>query len=341
MPIHCSVPAKLILSGEHAVLYDAPALSLAIDLPTQCKLSFSPANQAKIEIHLVDYQQHQAWSFTQAWQQAEAITARYDLFQRQQLGIRQVCQSPFDLVLLCLWQVHQRSPLTPGHWRLEIRSNAWVGRGLGSSAAVIVSVLTALFKQQQIDDDNDIVEMAKTIESYQHGQSSGLDPITIFYGGMVRFQRGHALQHLPNHPYQAWLIDSGEPQSTTGECVAAVKDLYAQDKVLWQRFADCTEQMHQAWLQQNHAALKHAVHTNQQLLTTIGVVPPKISAFIAALQQQNIAAKICGAGSISGDAAGVIMAFGSTDPSILCRQWGYRCQAVQLQQQGAQCVNEF
>ena len=341
MPIHCSVPAKLILSGEHAVLYGAPALSLAIDLPTQCTLDFKAANQSKIEIHLLDYQQHQAWSFNQAWQQAQVIATRYHQFQQQQLGIRQVCQSPFDLVLLCLFYVNQCSPLTPGHWRLEIQSNAWVGRGLGSSAAVIVSVLAALFKQQQLDDPNALLQMAKTIESYQHGQSSGLDPITIFHGGLLRYQRGEALQHLPNHPLQAWLIDSGEPQSTTGECVAAVKTHYAQDTTLWQRFADCTQLMHLAWLQQNQAALKQAVHINQQLLTTIGVVPPKVTAFIAALQQQDLAAKICGAGSINGDAAGVIMAIGLNDPSDLCRQWGYRCQAIQLQQQGAHCVNEL
>lgn len=338
MPVHCSVPAKLILSGEHAVLYAAPALSLAIDLPTQCKLSFNPANQAKIEIHLIDYQQHQAWSFSQVWQQTEAIAARYHQFQQQRLSIRQVCQSPFDLVLLCLWQVNQLRPLASGNWRLEIQSSAWVGRGLGSSAAVIVSVLAALFKQQQLENTETLLQLAKTIESYQHGQSSGLDPSTILHGGLVRFQHGHALQHLPNHPYQAWLIDSGEPQSTTGECVAEVKSRFAQDNPIWRAFTECTEQLHQAWLQQNTQGLKQAIQTNQQLLLQIGVVPQKITTFIDALQQQNIAAKICGAGSISGDAAGVIMAFGSTDPSKLCHTWGYRCQPIHINQQGVQCV---
>lgn len=337
MPIHCSVPAKLILSGEHAVLYGAPALSLAIDLPTQCTLDFSASHQAKIEIHLPDYQQHQAWSFSQVWQQAEAIAARYHQFQQQQLNIRQVCQSPFDLVLLCLWQVNQLCPLN-GNWQIEIQSNAWAGRGLGSSAAVIISVLAALFKQQQLDNAETLLELAKNIESHQHGQSSGLDPSTILHGGLVRFQRGHALQHLPNHRYQAWLIDSGEPQSTTGECVAAVKTHFAQNNPIWQAFTECTEQMHQAWLQQNTQALKQAIQTNQQLLMQIGVVPQRVAAFIDALQQQNFAAKICGAGSISGEAAGVIMAFGSTDPSELCHAWGYRCQPIRINQQGVQCV---
>lgn len=341
MNTRCTVPAKLILSGEHAVLYGAPALSMAINLTSEAQLTYQPDSNHRIEIQLTDYDKHQAWSFTEAWDQAIEIEARFLAFEKGLTSIRQVCQQPFDLVLLCLFHFEQQFHLQPGHWSIRIQSNAWAGRGLGSSAAVIVSVLSSLFKHHKIQNESALLALAQTIESRQHGQSSGLDPVSVMYGGLVRFQQHKALQNLSSHRFQAWLIDTGEPSSTTGECVSQVKAQHAQDKVLWQTFTECTNEIHKAWLAHDGAALKQAVRSNQSLLEKIGVVPTKVAEFIQQLQQTpNCVAKVCGAGSISGDQAGVVMALCEQDPTDLCTQWGYTCQKIQIDQQGARCQTD-
>ncbi|HEY9016823.1 hypothetical protein [Thiomicrospira sp.] len=335
------MPAKLILSGEHAVLYDAPALSMAINLTTESQLKFQPSTHQKIEIQLTDYGKHQAWSFSEAWDQAMEIEARFIAFEKGLQSIRKVCQQPFDLILLCLFHFEQHFKLQPGHWTINIQSNVWAGRGLGSSASVIVSLLSGLFKHHNIQNESALLALAQTVESRQHGQSSGLDPVSVMYGGLVRFQQHQALQNLPSHRFQAWLIDTGEPNSTTGECVSQVKAQHAQDKDLWQAFTECTNEIHKAWLAHDGAALKQAVRANQTLLEKIGVVPTKVAEFIQQLQQTpNCAAKVCGAGSISGDQAGVVMALCEQNPTDLCTQWGYTCQKIQIDQQGARCQTD-
>lgn len=341
MNTRCTVPAKLILSGEHAVLYGAPALSMAVNLNTESQLEFHPDTNHRIVIQLTDYGQHQAWSLAEAWDQAIDIEARFKTFEKGLKSIRQVCQQPFDLVLLCLFHFEQQFQLQPGNWSIRIQSNAWAGRGLGSSASVIVSILSALFKHHKIQNESALLALAQTVESRQHGQSSGLDPVSVLYGGLVRYQQHKALQNLPSHRFQAWLIDTGEPRSTTGECVSQVKAQHAQDTTLWQAFTDCTNEIHKAWLAHDGAALKQMIRSNQSLLEKIGVVPTKVAKFIQQLEQTpNCAAKVCGAGSISGDQAGVVMALCEQDPTDLCTQWGYTCQKIQIDQQGARCQTD-
>lgn len=356
MTLRCRVPAKLILSGEHAVVYGQPALSMAIDLTSECELEFQtndgPLAENQIQIALTDYQLNQAWSFQQAWSLAMACETRYLNHTNSALSIRQVCQTPFDLPLLCFFHFEQTFGLKPGCWQVKLHSQAWRGRGLGSSAAIITSLLSALFHAHAIQDRACLIDMATQIESRQHGRSSGIDPATIAQGGLIHYQpKSHpVISTLPLQPFQAWLIDTGEPQATTGECVDWVKNHYADEGALWLEFGVCTEQMHQAWLAQNAFQFAQAMQTNQGLLEQIQVVPTSISQFINQLRiQTGWIAKLCGAGTVRGDQAGVILAFHPDHNDIpsqqqnlvtLCQQWGFHAQAIQLAPHGVQCEEQ-
>lgn len=340
MKTTCRAPAKLILSGEHAVLYGCPALSLAIDLPTECVTTFHTQPDMHIAIHLTDYHLQHTWHQEEWLQRAIDIEARYLAFSRQQTPIEQVCLNPFDLIILTLWHFHQLCPIQPGHWHIQISSQAWPGRGLGSSAAVITSLLKTLFFMHQLDDNpSQLLGLAKIIEARQHGKSSGLDPLTLIEGGLIHYQPGQPAQHLPSHHYQAWLIDTGAPDNTTGECVSRVKQLYANQPQVWQGFKHCTDKMHQAWLDQNSAAFKQAIDENQQRLVDIGVVPASVQNKLAQLNQYaKGVSKVCGAGSLQGDHAGVVMGIFEQDPTELCHHWQWRCQPIQVANTGVFCV---
>jgi len=335
----CRAPAKLILSGEHAVLYGCPALSLAIDMPTECTTTFQPNSPMHIDLDLTDYHLRHEWAKDEWINRAIEIEARYLAFTHQHIPIEQVCLNPFDLVILTLWHFHQFCPIQKGHWHIQISSQAWSGRGLGSSAAVITSLLKTLFFLHQLEQPSQLLRLAKMIESRQHGQSSGLDPLTLIEGGLIYYQPGHTPQQLPQHHYQAWLIDTGMPENTTGECVSHVKQLYGDQTQLWQGFKHCTDKMHQAWLHRQSTAFKQAVDENQQRLIDIGVVPPSIQTRLAALNQfAKGVSKVCGAGSLQGEQAGVVMGIFEQDPSEFCQQWHWRCQPIHAANAGATCV---
>lgn len=341
MKSHCTVPAKLILSGEHAVLYHCPALSLAIQLPTHCTLEFVPSEQLTFSLTLTDLQLT-AQCTQEAWRdQVDAVQQRFQAFRQNQLSIKAVLTTPEQLIWMTLATFDQHHPLKTGHWGIRIHSEAPMGRGLGSSAAVIVSTLAALFDAHQLPQDDDkLLEMAQQIEHYQHGRSSGIDPATLLHPGLLRFTLGekpHPLDHSGFGQLNAWLIDTGAPQSSTGECVAAVRP-FADDAALWQDFADVSAQIEQAWLAQDETGLKAAINRNHQLLCQIGVVPAKVADFIEHLKSQyQAAAKICGAGSVSGDHAGIVLCLSQQPPKQLCEQYGYRYFAMQPDSRGIHC----
>ncbi|MFA6699453.1 MAG: GHMP kinase [Thiomicrospira sp.] len=335
----CRAPAKLILSGEHAVLYGCPALSLAIDLPTECDITFQPQSPMQITLNLTDYALTHHWSAEQWIARALDIEARYLAFSQDQLPIEQVCLNPLDLVILTLWHFHQLRPLQKGHWHISIQSQAWSGRGMGSSAAVITSLLKSLFFIHQIEHNAQLLSLAKTIESRQHGQSSGLDPLTLIEGGLIYYRPGESPQHLTPHYYQAWLIDTGAPLSRTGECVSHVRRHFQHQHELWREFEQCTQRMYQAWITQQSAQLKQAIADNQQLLSQIGVVPHSVQDKLTQLNSQaKGVSKVCGAGSLVGEHAGVAIGLFEQDPSPFCQQWQWRCQRIHAAPKGVECV---
>lgn len=349
MALRCRVPAKLIISGEHAVVYGQPALSMAINLSTECLLNHHPTDKTHLHLNLVNYNLKQTFSLDQAWFKAHSINQAYQDFLIGSTPLNQVLTTAYDLPLLCCYFFDQVYGIMPGEWNIGLQSNAWRGRGLGSSAAIIVSLLSALFKAHHLDDRQQLLMLAKKIESYQHGQSSGIDPTTIATGGLIRYQLNQPTQLIAAPDLDAWLVDTGEPSASTGECVQHVKTQFANNQACWQAFANCTEQLQQAWLSQNTALFLHHLQTNHRLLIQIGVVPTKVQAFIDQLEQPGLAAKLCGAGSVSGEAAGVLLIV--SDPqqfknpkdhtkdylTPLCEQWGYRLEKVKLVNKAIQC----
>ncbi len=338
----CTTPAKLILTGEHSVLFGAPALCMAVALDTVCEIDFipleTPDHQPFLEIELTDFNQKMAYPY-QTWQKRVThIESRYALYEKNTLAIQTVLQQPVDLVLLTLQQFHNLERLKPGHWQIKLHSHNLSGKGLGSSASIIISLLHSLFVHHQIDiTEIDLLALAQQVESRQHGASSGLDPATVYKGGLLRFQQGVPLQQLPHQNFNAWVVDTGKPGSTTGQAVNHVHKHFTHQSPIWDDFKHLASEMEAAWQSSDADKLNDAVHKNQALLEKLGVVPDKVKAFIAALHQSDYSAKICGAGSISGDQAGVVLCIGPEAPAEICDAYGYPYYPLKLNETGSQC----
>ncbi len=339
----CSVPAKLILSGEHAVLHQCPALSMAIDLPTHCWAEHQPKQPPLLQIELCNFAQTHTLSFKDYHLQTQQIEARYQSFLQNQSPIQSVLTQPIELILCTLFHFENHfkptQSLNTGHWSFKIQSETPIGRGLGSSAAVILSLLGALIKHHALCvPKQELLTLAKKIEAHQHGHSSGIDPATLIYAGLLQYQMDQPIQPIFCPPLKAWLIDTGKPESSTGECVVAVQSRHQNNDPLWQAFCHTTEAIACAIQTENRQALYEGITENHQLLIQIGIVPTHIQTFITALSSRyQAAAKTCGAGTISGEHAGVILCLSQSNPTELCQSYGYSCRAITLQHQGLTC----
>jgi len=304
-------PAKAIFSGEHSIVAGQPALAIPLPLQTNAEITFEEGGSPTFFIDLPDFDLKQ----TLPWSAWEALCAqKHALWQQTQ---RPVVESPLDLVALTLWQFHALMPLPQGRWRVHIRGHRWQGRGLGSSASVIVALLRALNRLSAAPlADDALLATAVRSEHYVHGRSSGLDPAVIFHDAPLWLQRtatGLDWQPLDLPLPRFWLIDTGAPEAGTGECVHAVRQRFPGTHPIWEAFAATTETIRGALTHGERARLHEAVQTNHVLLRKIGVVPDRVNALIRELNRHG-AAKISGAGSVRGDNAGMVLYFAQTPP---------------------------
>jgi mevalonate kinase len=221
-------------------------------------------------------------------------------------------------------------PLNQG-LRLVISGDLPMGYGLGSSAAVTVGILrvASLFFQRSLSL-SELLSLAKQVENLQHGLSSGIDPSVCLYEGVLLYTT-NSITPRTLEPWPAYLINTGQPSSSTGECVESVKEK-AFPVSLWSEFTRVTLACDQALQAHDTPLLQQAISENHRLLCQIGVVPSRIQEFIAEVEAAGGAAKICGAGSVRGDNAGFLLMLPGDLEKIehLTHQFGFTVERVQL-----------
>src|SRR5579872_7137709 len=109
-------------------------------------------------------------------------------------------------------------------------------------------------------------------------------------------KEGKIIKRLtPSLPF--YLVNTGIPLSSTGECVTQVQPFFHRSR-RGEDFAAITELMDQALQNQDYKNFHTSIRENHRLLKEIGVVPEKVQRFIAELEEQGGAGKICGAGAV-------------------------------------------
>ena len=320
-------PAKLILTGEHAVVYGKPAIAMAINRYAESTIISSLSSAILFNCMNLKY----AKSFTLYTLQAlkQRLQDEYHAFLEGRCSIRDVLKKPFELLqftvshLLETWNIS----LSQG---MEIRASSEIpiGCGMGSSAALVMSTLYALAHFLKLDiDPIRFLAMGREAENLQHGYSSGLDIHLALAGGCLRFEDGKTSNRiLPNIPMS--IIQTGVPVASTGECVEATAKHFRNSSIA-NDFATVAESFDQALQVNNIVKIQECIRENNQLLIKIGVVPSKVQELIRSLEKEGAAAKICGAGSVVGDNAGVVLVVSEKDLSSTVRDYGFSLQKVQ------------
>ncbi len=316
-------PAKLILSGEHAVVHGAPALAMAVNyFATTEVLQQTPA---LISLTLPDLHYQESLDARALEEIREQIEQRYKFFQQGNCTIDKVLSQPAELLVYALSLIVPTYQIEQG-LRLKLTSNIPMGCGMGSSAASIVCLMYAATSGVGFNlSPVELYPFALTAENMQHGNSSGLDVLLALRGGCV-YRQGELLAPRKISSMPLYLVNTGAPEVTTGQCVAAVQEYFnGETDNLLADFTAVTNAMDHAWITGSIPQMADAIRANHRLLVRIGVVPAKVERFIADLELQELAAKVCGAGAISGDTAGVVLVLAANVDSLatICDEYGY------------------
>ncbi len=265
-------PGKIILSGEHAVVYGQPAIVAAVDRYLTLKATFSPSS--------VD---HSYW--------------------REQLQ-RFNSYSVSDLL-------HQLNA-PDNQVMVNLESDITIGCGMGSSAALAValSALVLTLADEPMTSER-INELAYQLEKQMHGNPSGADNSIVVWGGCLRFQKkSEKVKDLKPLPVNIkiptfFLVNTGRPQENTGEMVALVRAKQAQDEAninaILTQIGHITEQIQLLLVGQVADEIDELISANERLLEQLGVVSPAVQKLIRQIAKLGGSAKITGAGgAVSG-----------------------------------------
>ncbi len=308
--VSARAPGKLILTGEHAVVQGAPAIAMAINC--YCDTTLTPTPLPKVLFDLANLDHKRSRTLHYLSRLKAKIKEDYQEFLAGDRSIRKVLKEPFQLLEYTASAFIEKLQIKMDQgFSVKTDSKIPTGCGLGSSAAAIVSLNFALnrFTGKNLSV-TELFELNLDSENLQHGKSSGLDIYVSAHGGCWRFDNGSGkgkVERLvfPNFPVS--VIITGEPESTTGECVAHTRMVFEKNRTLLAKFKKVSDKMDKSIQDADFAAFKQAITQNERLLEEIGVVPSAVQMLIKQLEQAGFAAKVCGAGAIRGDKAGVVL----------------------------------
>ena len=270
-------PGKIILFGEHAVVFGRPAIALPVtkvnatarifpDLEGQPGRIRIKAEDIGLDATLGDLEDHHP--------------------------LAKVIQITLDAI----------DPRQIPAFTLQINSNIPVAAGMGSSAAVSGAIIRALssFLGKPLSPAA-ISELAYEIEKVHHGTPSGIDNNVIAHQKPVYFIRNEPIRFLEIEQPTHWVIaDSGE-KTPTRETVSAVRALHAAEPQRYDAFFDqigvLTQKAKNALKTGNLSILGGLMDENQRLLEQIDVSSPRLEALVQAARAGGaVGAKLSGGG---------------------------------------------
>lgn len=271
-----TAPAKLILCGEHAVVYGRPAIALPLaDIRATATVAPLPKGSGVL-INAPD--------LGGQWR----VTDRPD-------------EPLSELVMTVIEQFH-----IPTDIEITIRSAIPIASGMGSGAAIATAIVRELLTYcGQTLSPAAISELVYASERGYHGTPSGIDNTVVAFEQPIWFQRRSSLppliEPLPiGAPLTLVVGDSGV-RSPTRLPVGAVRERWQADPTRYEALFDqvgaLVTQAREALVRGDAAALGPLLNANHELLREIGVSSTELDHLVAAARAAGaLGAKLAGAG---------------------------------------------
>ncbi len=296
-----SAPGKVILFGEHAVVYGRPALAIPVT-QVHADVEVTDSDSTGILIHAPGIHLHADLNALPSDHPIASVIHNFLFLSRQS-------PSPSG-----------RGARGEGGFPnliINISSTIPVASGLGSGAAVTVALVRALSSHLNHPmTDEEVNAFAYEIEKLHHGTPSGIDNAVITYAKPVYFVKG-----LPSpegrgaggeggvntikpfkvgKPFTIVIGDTGI-SAPTKESVADVRKLWEADKMKWEGVFDKVGEVVRSAKEKIESGkwneLGELMDQNHALLQEMTVSSPELDRLVEAARKAGAAgAKLSGGG---------------------------------------------
>lgn len=265
---------KVILFGEHAVVYGSHAVAAPIPIAIQAKVEDEDEG-----IHLV--------------------IPRWGVEERLQKGVehKHSIYNSLDLILGSL-------NLDDRDMRIEVYPNVPRAMGLGGSAALAVAIIRALISHYKSElSEDEINELAYQSEKLVHGTPSGIDNTMATFGRFILYKKGkpplmkeiHAPKPIPI------VIGLSGVESLTLKMVSKVRHSWEKNEAMYDQIFDQINDISlngvKAIENYDLEALGDLMNLNQGLLNALQVSTWELEELIEIARENGaLGAKITGGG---------------------------------------------
>ena len=278
MPAYAaSAPGKIILFGEHAVVYGHPAIAVPVtQVQARVSVMANPSGP-----------QGQVWIIsreTRLDKPLNELPAGH--------AFNAVIQGVIEAAGIT------RLPAV----RLQINSTIPIAAGLGSGAAISVAMARALaaFLGRKLSDEQ-VSTIAYQADQKYHGTPSGIDNTVITYAKPVYFVRGLPFETLSVGAPFTLVIGNTGIASPTAITVGEVRQRHQADPAAFEQLFDAVgtiaRQGRQAIESGQIDQLGPLMDQNHALLQTMTVSCPELDRLVEAARSAGaLGAKLCGGG---------------------------------------------
>ncbi|AIC15418.1 mevalonate kinase [Nitrososphaera viennensis] len=276
-----AAPAKIILFGEHFVVYGNPAILASINrrITVTAKKS-RDGGKVKIKSDIASGEFDGS-----TFRLIEGANARATL----------------EPLYYAARQALDDKKQQKGGLEIEIKSDIPYGVGLGSSAAALVATIAAVESLLGRADKKKVCESAIEAEKIIHKNSSGADCFVSTFGGMMHYSKGGGFKKVEAKTKLFLVIGDTGIKHNTGDLVSSVRKLKEANQMafsgLMSQSRDICNQALAALNSGNTEHLGMLMNENQLLLERLGVSHEKADDLIDVARRAGaLGAKITGAG---------------------------------------------
>lgn len=260
MKIKAFAPGKIILFGEHTVVYKKPAIAVAIDRGVNVELIPRNDDNITVKLDLIDY-----------YKKSQLVNKK----------LNYKIDSQKKMITDYIYEVINLFEFEKG-FDLTVDIEMYLGAGLGSSAAVTVSTLKAvsLYVNKQIDKKT-IAQTAREIEIKIQGAASPIDTSMSTYGGIIFIDENSKLNRIDFNMKLPLIVSNCEISGNTGKLVESVRLKYEKYPTIVGNIFKAMEQIaidaKVALEKGNSELIGDLMNINQGLLDAIGVNTTELS----------------------------------------------------------------
>ena len=272
MKSKASAPGKVILFGEHFVVYGVKAILCSID--KRVTVTAEKTNERKISIN--------------------SKIGKLDLEPDKSIFEINSPLKPF------YYLANKAIKNENSGIHIEIDSEIPLGAGLGSSSACCVAGAAAIFKLFGEISKEKILEYAIEAERTIFENTSGADCTVCTYGGIMEYDKNNGFKKIEDEPNFQLVIANSNIEHSTQSMVSNVKEFENKNKEKFSELSELESKLVEDVLklvkENKIDEIGEKINQNQKYLETIGISNNELTKMIKIGQESSFGAKITGSG---------------------------------------------